>query len=107
MHFVDEVLQHFLGNLEIGNDAVFQGPDGGNVAWRSTQHTFGVSPDRSDCFLAIVDADGNNGGFIEHDATIADVNEGVGSSKIDRKIIGKHASQLFQHGLGGTSTGDA
>jgi hypothetical protein len=41
--------------------------------------------------------DGNNRWFIANDALILDVDQCVGGSKIDRKIVGKHPEQGIEH----------
>src|SRR4029078_2763355 len=34
VHLLDEIAQHALGHVEIGDDAVFERPHGHDVAWR-------------------------------------------------------------------------
>jgi hypothetical protein len=41
-----------------------------------------------------VDADGYYGGFVQDYALVADIDEGVGGSQVDREIVGEHASEL-------------
>ena len=41
MNFLDKELEHLLGNGEIRDDAIFHGPNRGDVAWRAAQHLFG------------------------------------------------------------------
>ena len=38
VHLVDEVAQHLLADLEVGDDAVLQRPDGLDVSRRATDH---------------------------------------------------------------------
>ena len=42
MHFFDKVLQHFFGNLEIGDNTVFQRTDSRDIARRSPQHALSI-----------------------------------------------------------------
>ena len=91
MHLGNKMLQHFLGDLEIGDHAVFQRPDSGDVTGRTTQHSLRFHAHRFDGFLTIMDADGNHRGLIQYDALIANVNQCIGSTKVDRKVIREHA----------------
>ena len=52
MHLADKVLDHLLGNFEIGDDAVAHRADRLDVARRSPEHHFGVVADRPNRFLS-------------------------------------------------------
>ena len=52
---LDEVGQHALGDLEVGDDAVLHRLDRHDVAWRPTDHLFGLSADRLDPTVQLVD----------------------------------------------------
>ena len=52
MHLADEVLDHLLGDFEIGDDAVAHRTDRLDVAGRAPQHHLGVVADGADGFLA-------------------------------------------------------
>ena len=100
MHLVDEVLQHLLADTEVGDNAVFHRTNGLDVARRASQHAFGISTNGNNTFLiAGGSANGNHRRFVQHNATIADVNEGVGSAQVDGQITGKHATNFFEHAL--------
>src|SRR3984957_15742830 len=45
MHLADEMLDHLLGDLEIGDDAVAQGTDRLDVAGGAAQHHLGLVAD--------------------------------------------------------------
>lgn len=98
MHFTDKVLKHLLCHGEVGNNTIFHRADGGNIAWRATEHTFGVGANR--CHAAHVArlADSDYGRFIENDATTAYINQCVGRTQVDRQIAGKQPPQTFEHG---------
>ena len=72
----DEVAEHRLGDVEVGDDAVLHRADGGDVAWGAPEHAFGFVADSAD--LAGVGVDGDHGRFAHDDAFILRVNEGVG-----------------------------
>ena len=64
MHPADEVLDHLLGDLEVGDDAVAQGADGLDVAGRAADHLLGLVADGEDlrlrpCLVAIATTDGS------------------------------------------------
>ena len=84
VHLVDEVAQHLLADLEVGDDAVLQRPDGLDVARRAADHALGLEPDGERASVLHVDRDDR--GLVEHDAAPADVDERVGGPEIDRHV---------------------
>ena len=77
MLLADKVLQHFLGVGEVGDDAVFHRPLGGNVFRRTTQHFLGVGADRLDRLGsagAAILANGNNRRLVEYNSLTARIN---------------------------------
>ena len=52
VRLADEVRQHLLGRVEVGDDAVAHRPDRGDVARRSPQHLLRFG---ADCFDASVE----------------------------------------------------
>ena len=60
VHLVDEVLKHLLGDLKIGDHAVFKRPDGHNVARRSTEHALRIGANSGDAFLAVMSANSDH-----------------------------------------------
>ena len=69
VHLADEMLDHLLGDLEIGDHAVAHGADGGDVAGRAAKHLLGFLADREHLFLAADVGDGDHARLGEHDAT--------------------------------------
>ncbi|MCY1424184.1 hypothetical protein D9M71_399210 [compost metagenome] len=98
MNLVDEVLQHLFADAEVGDHAVLHRTNGGNVARGTTEHALGFGTDGHHAFLAAVTADGDHRRFVQDDAALAHINEGIGSAQVDRQITGKHATQFFEHG---------
>src|SRR5438270_12161477 len=43
VHFADAVMQHQLGNVEIADDAVFEGSNRDNIGGRASYIAFGIS----------------------------------------------------------------
>lgn len=50
VNLLDEVLQHLLGHVEVGDHAVFHRANGGDVTRGTTQHLLGGMTDSSDRF---------------------------------------------------------
>jgi hypothetical protein len=48
MHLLDEVAQHRFGGVEIGDDAIFEWPDGQDVAGCAPEHLLGFDTYRQD-----------------------------------------------------------
>ena len=87
--------QHGLGNLEVGDDAVFERTDGDDVAGRAAEHAFGLIADGEDFVRAGLH--GDHGGFAQHDALIAYIDQGVGRSEIDPDVTREEAEKLSEH----------
>jgi hypothetical protein len=60
VHFRDEVLQHLLGDEEVGDDAILQRPYRGDVSGRPAEHPFGIEADRCNALLIVLVADRDN-----------------------------------------------
>ncbi len=91
VRLLDEVVQHLLGDFEVGDDAVFHRLDGDDVARRAAKHLLGLFADSFDFTGVLVDRD--DGGLVDHDAFAARIDQRVGRSQIDGKIAGEHAEQ--------------
>ena len=46
VHLLDEVAEHLLGDVEVGDDAVLQRPDRGDRPGRAAEHALGLDADR-------------------------------------------------------------
>src|SRR3569833_1236853 len=81
VHLVDEVLEHLLRDGEVGDDAVLQRSDRGDVAGRAADHGLRRGADRGDglrAARAFVLTHGDHRGFVQHDALAAYINKSVG-----------------------------
>ncbi len=94
VRLLDEVVQHLLGDFEVGDHAVFHGLDGDDVAGRAAQHLFGFFAHGLDFARVLVD--GHDGGLIDHNAFAARVHQRVGGPQINGKIAGENAEQRPQ-----------
>ena len=84
MHLRDEVLQHLLADLEVGDDAVLERPDGLDVRGRAPDHPLGFGADGEEAAVANVDRDDRR--LVEHDAAPAHVDDRVGRAQIDGHV---------------------
>ena len=91
---LDKVVEHLFGDFEVGDDAVFHGLDGHNVAGGAAQHLLGLSA--HGLHLAGVLVDGHNGGLIDNDSLAGREDQGVGGAEIDGQIAGEHAEERTQ-----------
>ena len=85
LHLVDEVAQHRLGDVEVGDDAVLHRADGGDVAGRAAEHPLGLVADGAD--LAGDGVEGDDGGLAQDDALVLHVDERVGRAEIDADVV--------------------
>ena len=56
--FVNEVIEHSRGDVEVGDDAVAQWSGGDDVGWGAADHGLGLLADREDGVVDPVDRDG-------------------------------------------------
>ena len=84
MHLLDEVAQHALSGVEVGDDAVLERANSDDIARRAPDHSLGLRAHREDSAGVVVDRD--NRGLVQHDATTTHVNERVGSAEVDGHV---------------------
>ena len=77
---LDEEAQHLLGRLEVGDHAVLERPDGGDVVGRAADHPLGLVAHGEDLARGGVQRD--DAGLVEQDSLAADVDEGVGGAEV-------------------------
>ncbi len=96
---VDEVLDHLLGHVEVADDAVAQGPHGGDVRGRPADHPLRLGPDCQDALRARVDRDDRR--LADHDPAVAHVDERIGRTEVDPDVAGEQAENAVEHAGGG------
>ena len=84
VRLLNEVIQHALGDLEIGNDAVLHGLDGDDVAGCAPEHFLRLFA--NGLHLTVVLVNGDDRGLVDDDALAPGVDAGVGRAQIDREI---------------------
>ena len=99
MYFCNEVLEHFLSDKKVGNNAVFQRSNGGDITGRSAQHPLRIKPYGRNHFLITGLANGHHRGLIENNAFVTHIDEGICGAKINREIPGKKTAYVFEHGV--------
>jgi hypothetical protein len=100
MDHLDELLEHLLGDREVGDDAVLHGPDGFDVAGHLAQHGLGFGADGLDGLLAVgaaFMADGDDGRLVENDALAAHVDQRVRSAKVNGQVRREIATKGSEH----------
>src|SRR5579875_952186 len=75
MSLMNEIVEHTLSHLEIGNDAVAERTNGNDIRRRAAEHVLGFGAAADDLSRASVH--GNDGGFVEHNALPGDINQGI------------------------------
>ena len=77
----EEIAQHLLGHVEVGDDAVLHRPHGDDAVGRATEHALGFEADALDLLRLAIDRDDRR--LVEHDAFALHVDERVRRAEID------------------------
>jgi len=94
---LDEVAQHRLGDLEVGDDAVLEGPDGDDVAGRAPDHLLRLRADGEHLAPAarlLLHRD--DGGLVAYDPFALHVDQRIGRSQIDREIVREQSKDRIE-----------
>ena len=73
VHLLDEVVDHLLGDIDVGDHAVAQWPDRLDIARRAAHHHFRVIADRAHDLLAAHRLNRNHARLVQHDAATANI----------------------------------
>ena len=95
VHLLDEVAQHLLGDVEVGDHPVLERPDRGDRARRAPQHPLRFDADRVD--LAVARVDRHDRGLGEHDAAAAHVDERVGRAEVDGHVAAAKSCEVAEY----------
>jgi hypothetical protein len=85
MDLLDEIAQHLLGYVEVGDHTISEWAYGGDVGRCPADHPLGLHPDGQR--LVVVGVDGHHRGLVEHDALPAHIHECVGGAKVDGHVL--------------------
>lgn len=72
MNLLDEMAKHRLGDLKVGDDAVFHRPDGDDIAGGAAKHALRLIAHGQN--IGGPRLDGDDGRFTQHNALVTDVN---------------------------------
>src|SRR5262249_48472175 len=93
VRLLDEMIEHLLRDLEVGDDAVLHRPDRDDVAGRAAQHFLGVGADGLDAVGRRVDGDDRR--LAHDDAFAAREDERVRRAEVDREVVRKDRENGF------------
>src|SRR5207248_9347655 len=80
----DEVLQHLFGHFKVGDNAVFHGTNGDDVAGCAAKHFFGFLANGFDLVGDFVD--GDDGRLADHNAASFGIDQRVSRSQVNGEI---------------------
>jgi hypothetical protein len=84
VRLLDEVREHLLGDVEVGDDAFAQRLDGDDVARRAAEHFLRAGANGFDLAGDLVDR--HHRGLVDHDAAALGVDTRIGRAQIDGQI---------------------
>ena len=82
---LEEIAQHLLGHVEVGDHAVLERPHREDAVGRAAQHALRLEPDALDLAGGFLDRD--HRGLVQHDAFTLHVDQGVGRAEIHRDLV--------------------
>jgi hypothetical protein len=102
---LDEVPQHLLCDVEIGDDAVLEGTNRLDGARGPAQHALRAHAHRVD--LARARVHGHHGGLGEHDPATPDVDQRVRGTEVNRHVAATEAGEISEdaHACGAAGAG--
>ena len=95
VHPVNEVAQHLLADLEVGNHAVFERSNGLDVARRPTDHPLGFGTHGEG--TSILDVHRHHRWLVQDDAPAAHVDERVGRTEVNGHVPPKEEEMVVTH----------
>src|SRR5262249_50958246 len=87
VRLLNKVIQHALGDLEIGDDAVLHRFNGDDIAGCAAQHFLGFLADGLDFARVLVD--GDDGRLVDDNALALRIDKSIGGPQIDGEVRGK------------------
>src|SRR5689334_4695550 len=94
VNLLNEVAEHLLGDVEVGDHAVLQRADRGDRPRRAAEHAFCLDTDGVHLAGALVDRD--DGRLGEHDSAPTDVHERVRRAQVDGHVAAAEAGQVVK-----------
>jgi len=90
VHLLDEVAEHLLGDVEVGDHAVLQRPDRGDRARRAAEHRFASTPTAMHLARPLVDRD--HGRLVQHDAAASELDQRICGTEVDGHVAASEPS---------------
>ncbi|CAB4539755.1 unannotated protein [freshwater metagenome] len=84
VHLLNEVAQHALSGIEVGDHTIFEWANRHDVARSTTDHLLGFKAHREDAARGLVN--GNNGWLVQHHPATADVHQGVSGTQVNGHV---------------------
>ena len=91
---LDEVAQHLLGHVEVGDHTILERADGANRSWGAAEHPLRL--DAHSVHLAGAGVDRHHRGLREHDAATAHVDEGVRGTEVHGHVAAAEATEVAE-----------
>ncbi len=87
---LNEMTQHLLSHIKVGDDPVFQRPDRHDRVWRFTNHFLGFTSNGQHLESpSLISLDSNYRGLTNDNPSFTQKNQGIGSAKINSEIFCK------------------
>ena len=97
MRLANEMFDHCLGRVEIGDYAAAQRTYRTNITWRAADHLARLLAHRQHAPLAALLDDGHHRRFVQDDLSPAHIDQRVGRAEVDRDVFGESAEQTRKH----------
>jgi hypothetical protein len=92
VHLLNEVPEHSLGYVEVGNYSVFQRPYRDNISWSPADHSLSFKADRDN--LAGIRVKRDYRRFIEDDPATSDIHKRVRGAEVDSHVTAKKGQRV-------------
>ena len=94
VHLLDEVMNHLLGDVEVADHPVAQGPDGDDVGGSAANHAFRLGADGEHPLGPRVH--GDDARLADDDPPVTHRDERVGGAEVDADVVGEQAEQAVE-----------
>ena len=98
VHPANKILDHLLGDFEVGDDAVAQRANGFDITRGAAEHQLGFLANRQHLLAAAMLPHGDDGGLVQHDAAAGHIDQRVGRAEVDSQILAEKAENGGEHG---------
>ena len=94
MHLADEVLDHLLGDFDVGDNSIAQRADRLDAVGRFAHHHLGIIAHGLHPLDPVDRFNRDHRGFVEDDALILNIDEGVGGPQINGHVLRTEFEQI-------------